>query len=78
MAPNGGQPFIMPDGRPLGAFLDRDGQRAGTSAGRRRGAKSQGKQQRWERSFRSTGAHTSGGPASEADQIELEVNAWGP
>lgn len=75
----GQQPFIMPDGRPLGAFLNQDGAHAGADAGRRRGsAKGRkhggGKQQHWERTFRSSAPHAAGGaPTSEADQIELEV-----
>lgn len=78
MAPDGsGRPFIMPDGRPLNAFLDADGKRAGADASRRRGsakAKRRGsrQQQHWERTFRGTTA-LSAAPASEADQIELEV-----
>lgn len=71
------QPFIMPDGRPLGAFLQEDGQRAGADAGRRRGSvksKKHGKQAAWDRSFRTSAAHAFAGAASsEADRIELEV-----
>ena len=80
MAPDGAraQPFIMPDGRKLGTFLEEDGRRTGADVGRRRGSAKARKaaSQKWERSFRVTGASTtpsSGTQVSEADELELEV-----